>query len=123
MLWSFGFKLRAMDEDELEDRGVSLHAGFPNAAVGSHDRSLDLSRLLIKHPAATFLMRLDSNEWNEQGMFSGDIIIIDRALNPKKTDRVIWWEGSSFTIGTLAQLPKGIPMWGVVTSVVHQFRK
>ncbi len=112
-----------MDEEGLEDRGVSLHAGFPNAAVGSSARQLDLTRLLIKHPAATYLMRLDSNEWNDLGMFSGDTIVIDRALDPKKTDYVIWWEGESFIIGKLSQVAKGLPVWGVVTAVIHRFRE
>jgi DNA polymerase V len=111
-----------MNEDELEDKGVSLHAGFPNAAVGSSARQLDLTQLLIKHPPSTYLMRLDSNAWNEQGMFSGDIIIIDRALTPKKTDHVIWWEGDNFTIGKRTQVPKDLPIWGVVSAIIHKFR-
>ncbi len=111
-----------MDEEELEDKGVSLHAGFPNAAVGSSARQLDLTRLLIKHPAATYLMQLDSDEWNEQGMFSGDTIVIDRALDAKNTDYVIWWEGDSFIIGKRSQVAKDVPIWGVVTSIIHQFR-
>ncbi len=112
-----------MDEEELENKGVSLHAGFPNAAVGSSARQLDLTRLLIKHPPSTYLMRLDSNEWNELGMFSSDIIIIDRSLKPKKTDYVIWWEGDSFIIGKLNQVAQDSTVWGVVTVVVHRFRE
>lgn len=112
-----------MDGKELKDKGVSTHAGFPNAAEGSHAKQLDLSRLLIKHPSSTFLMRLDSNEWAEDGMHEGDIIIVDRALKPKNTDLVIWWEQSQFIIGKKSKIPLDSEVWGVVASVIHQMRK
>ena len=112
-----------MDEQELENIGVSIHSGFPNAAVGSSARLLDLNRLLIKHPAATYLMRLDSNEWSDRGMFAGDIIIVDRSLDPKKQDTVIWGDGEQFAIGSLKAVPKDTEIWGTVTSVIHNFRK
>lgn len=113
-----------MNPKQLQDSGVSIHAGFPNAANnGSHQKILDLNALLIAHPVATFFMQLDSNLWQDQGMFAGDIIIIDRALKPRSTDLIIWWEGEDFIIGPKVKAPKDSPTWGVVRSVIHQFRK
>ncbi len=111
-----------MDEDELADSGVSIHTGFPNAGVGSHARQLDLVRLLIKHPASTFLMKLDSNEWQDRGIFAGDIIVVDRALDPRRNDLVIWWEGESFYISHFESVAVDAVIWGVVTTTIHQFR-
>lgn len=112
-----------MDEDTLKEAGVSTHAGFPNAAVGSSSKQLDMTRLLIKHPSATYLMQLDSDEWNDQGIFSGDIIVVDRAIDPRKTDTVVWWEGDSFVLSTKSKVPNDSETWGVVTSIIHQTRK
>lgn len=112
-----------MDKDELQKRGVSTHAGFPNAATEAHSKLLDLNHVLIPHPAATFMMELDDNAWEKQGMFSGDIVIVDRAIDPRKNDLVIWWEGEDFTFGHLKDAPSESPVWGVVRSVIHQLKK
>lgn len=112
-----------MDERELQSKGVSTHAGFPNASAGSHAKQLDLSRLLIKNPSSTFLMALDSDEWCDQGMHTGDIIIVDRSLNPKNTDLIIWWDQSEFVIGNKSKLPADSETWGTVTTIIHQVKK
>ncbi len=112
-----------MDEGELQSKGVSTHAGFPNAASGSHNKQLDLSRLLIHNPSSTFLMQLDSDEWSSEGMHAGDIIIIDRSLDPKNTDLVVWWDQSQFIISKKSQVEQGAETWGTVISVIHQVKK
>lgn len=112
-----------MDEDELKQVGVSTHAGFPNAAVGSSSKQLDMTRLLIKHPSATYLMQLDSDEWNDIGIFSGDIIVVDRAIDAGKTDTVVWWDHDNFVLSKKSKVPKDTPTWGVVTSIIHQVNK
>lgn len=112
-----------MDEEALRDLGVSTHAGFPNAAIGSQSRQLDLSRLLIAHPSATYLMRLDSNEWKELGMFSGDIVVIDRAVEPTKNDVVVWWDHDQFVMSNLATDAPKKELWGTVTSVIHRMKQ
>jgi DNA polymerase V len=112
-----------MDEEELAERGVSQHKGFPNAAEGSFAKQLDLTRLLIKHPSSTFLMELDSNEWSEAGMFAGDTIVIDRSLDAKKTSHVIWWDHDQFVISLKTKVPEATAIWGVVTSVIHRLER
>lgn len=112
-----------MDEETLRELGVSTHAGFPNAAVGSHTKQLDLTRLLVKHPSATYLMRLDSDEWNSLGMFAGDIVVIDRSLDASKNDVVVWWEHDQFVLSNKSRVPESSETWGVVTSIIHPTRK
>jgi DNA polymerase V len=112
-----------MDEDTLRELGVSTHAGFPNASIGSHTKQLDLTRLLIKHPSATYLMRLDSDEWNDLGMFAGDIVVIDRAIEARVDDTLVWWDHDKFVMSRKSLVPVDSPTWGVVTSIIHQTRK
>lgn len=112
-----------MDDEELASRGVARHSGFPNAAEGSFAKQLDLTRLLIKHPASTFLMELESDEWQEAGMFAGDIIVIDRSLDAQKTSQVIWWDHDQFVISLESKVPEGTAVWGVVTTVIHRMEK
>lgn len=112
----------ALDEQQLGNMGVSIHAGFPNAAVGSHARSLDLTKLLIKHPAATFLMKLDSNVWSRYGLFAGDIVLVDRSIHPNRQDVVIWCQEDDFVMTKLKDVPDDTPIWGTVSSVIHQFK-
>ncbi len=112
-----------MDEQQLEEQGVSIHAGFPNAAVGSHAKTLNLTKLLVKHPAATYLMQLDNNAWARYGLFEGDLVVVDRAIMPKPRDLSIWTDGDEFVISVRKDIPEQSPIWGVVSSVIHQFRK
>lgn len=102
--------------------GVTEHTGFPNPATDSHIASLDIGRELIKHPASTFFMTIAGNKWEERGIFHGDLIIIDRSLDAKKTDTVIWWEGEAFVISKHSAVLESSPIWGVVTHVIHGLR-
>jgi len=113
-----------MREDE-QTPGVSVHAGFPNPAGDKSLGGLDLNRLLIQSSASTYLFRLRGDEWESLGIFDGDIAIVDRALDPRKNDLVIWWgeDTGSFAISKSKQVKPGITIWGVVTAVIHQFRE
>ncbi|MGI9027604.1 MAG: S24 family peptidase [Candidatus Saccharimonadales bacterium] len=112
-----------MDEQQLGNLGVSIHAGFPNAAVGSHARTLDLTKLLIRHPSTTFLMRLNSNNWSRYGLFAGDTVVVDRSISPQRQDVVVWCQADDFVMTKLKDVPMNTPTWGTVSSVIHQFKK
>jgi len=114
--------------------GISVHAGFPNPALDSEQGrtaadktlgNLDLNRLLIQNSAGTFLFRLRGNEWEPLGIFDNDIAIVNRALDPRKNDLVIWWDEDvdDFAISKRKDVKSGANIWGVVTAVIHQFRK
>jgi len=113
-----------MREDK-EDQGISVHTGFPNPATDASLRSLDLNKLLIAHSASTYLFRVRGNEWEQAGVFDGDIAIVDRALSPRKADTVIWWNEhqESFAISAYHTIPAGATVWGVVTATIHEHRK
>ncbi len=102
--------------------GVSVHDGFPNPATDAALQNLDLNRLLVWHSVSTFFMAVDGNDWQDQGIYQGDIAIIDRALNPKLIDRVVWLRDSEFRVSPLHKVPEGSEVWGVVTAIIHRFR-
>lgn len=112
-----------MNEEELREHGVSTHMGFPNAAIGSASKQLDLTRLLIRHPGATYMMRLDSDEWQTLGIGQGDIVIIDRARAGRDTDVVAWWDHDHFVMSPKRAVPPDTQVWGTVTSVIHRFNQ
>lgn len=105
-----------------EEPGVSIHTGFPNPATDQTLTGLDMHALLVKHPASTFYMQIEGNTWEDKGIFDGDILLVDRALDPRKTDYVIWWDESEFVISRFTKLPADTVVWGVVSAVVHRFR-
>lgn len=106
-------------------QGVSIHTGFPNPAIDQRLQSLDFNKLLIENSVSTYMFRVRGNEWENVGVFDGDIAVIDRALNANKNDVVVWWrEGEGeFAISRLHSMSGGATMWGVVTAIIHQFRK
>lgn len=115
----------AMNEeyDEPAD-GVSVHAGFPNPASDKSLSGLDLNQLLIRSSASTYIFRLRGNGWGQFGIFDGDVAIVDRALDPRREDLVVWWDESTdnFAISKYKKLPVDANIWGIITAVIHQFR-
>ncbi|HSX35432.1 MAG TPA: S24 family peptidase [Patescibacteria group bacterium] len=114
-----------MRDDEQTPDGVSVHTGFPNPATDKSLHTLDFNQLLIRHTASTYMFRVRGNDWEAAGVFDGDIAVIDRALDPKKSDVVLWWhdEHGEFAVGNYPTMPKEARLWGVVTATIHQFRK
>ena len=114
-----------MREGENERDGVSIHSGFPNPAADKTFSTLDLNQLLIRHATSTYYFRIAGNDWQEAGVFDGDIAIIDRALDPRRSDTIVWWSESDgeFAITTYSKMPKEASCWGVITATIHEFRK
>lgn len=103
--------------------GVSIHDGFPNPATDTSLQSIDLNSLLIRHNASTYFMRIAGNEWAKLGIFAGDLLIVDRALEPRGNDPAIWIHEDTFVISPKHKIPEGAVVWGAVTSVIHQYRE
>lgn len=68
---------------------VGVSAGFPSPADDFLEAPLDLNEHLIKHPSATFYARANGESMTGQGIFSGDLLIVDRAVQPQHGDVVI----------------------------------
>lgn len=102
--------------------GVSVHSGFPNPATDASIQEIDLNKLLIQNSVSTYFMRVAGDEWQTVGIFARDIIIIDRALAARPNDLVVWVLDDEFAVSPRHALPARAAIWGIVTSVVHQYR-
>jgi DNA polymerase V len=118
--------------------GVS--AGFPSPADDFVDRSLDLNEFLIKHPSATYFVRVEGTSMIGSGINPGDILIVDRALEPSDSSIVVAVLNGEFLVKRfkrdangcrlMPENPKYQPIelkddmqlevWGVVTYVIHK---
>lgn len=122
-----------------------IRAGFPSPAQDYMDRSLDFNRELIEHPAATFYAKVIGFSMIEAGIDEGDIIVVDRSLEPRHEDIVVAYIDGEFTMKylDLSENSKGIIwlragnkdypsfkitadnnllIWGVVAKVIKNFR-
>ncbi len=116
-----------------------VSAGFPSPADDYLEGKLDLNEHLIKHPAATFFVRAAGDSMIGAGIHSGDILVVDRALDPGANSVVIAVIDGDLTVKRIqrtggklflaAENPRYRPIeiregmdfevWGVVTSVIH----
>ena len=117
-----------------------VSAGFPSPATDYMENKLDLNEYLIKHPAATFIVKASGSSMIESGILSGDLLIVDRSITPKNDNIVI---ASIFGDLTVKKLRKQGALlflvsanneypsieikeemecfiWGVVTYVIHK---
>lgn len=62
--------------------GEAVEAGFPSPASDYVEATIDLNVVLMPRPTATFLMRVSGDAMREAGIHHGDLLVIDRSLNP-----------------------------------------
>lgn len=73
----------------LPMQSMRVPCGFPSPADDYLDHSLDLNCYLINNPAASYFVRAEGDSLNDMGIYSGDLLIVDRALKAKHSDVVI----------------------------------
>jgi len=120
----------------------SVAAGFPSPAEDYIEGSLDLNEHLIKHPAATFFVKVSGDSMVGAGIFDGDLLVVDRALEAKNDSIVLAVVNGEFTVKRLRKIknkitllpenPKHRPIeitdgmdftvWGVVAHVIHTLK-
>ena len=118
---------------------ASVPAGFPSPADDYIEQKLDLNACLIKHPAATFFVRVSGDSMIGAGIHSGDILIVDRALEPADgsvaiarldgelmVKRLRKRDGKFFLVADNPHYEpieigedRDFGIWGVVTNVIH----
>lgn len=124
----------------LFDLGASVQAGFPSPAQDLGAKRIDLTAELVRHPQATFLMRARGDSMRDAGIFDGDVLIVDRAVEPHSGHVVIAVIEGDFVCKTLLLragrmklkaanpgFPDIVPregqtveIWGVVTAAIKQ---
>lgn len=122
----------------------SVKAGFPSPAQDYLSEDIDLNKVLVRHPEATFYVRVSGDSMTEAGIFDGDLAVVDRAMDASDGNFVIAFVEGEFTIkefrrdesglfGWLVPWNKDYPpikvdetnnfvIWGVVTYVIHSLR-
>lgn len=120
----------------------SVAGGFPSPAEDYIEKRLDLNELLIDHPVATFYVRVEGDSMEGAGIFSGDILIVDRSLTASHGKIVVAVLNGEFTVKRFVRKGEGIVLqpennrykaiaveneddfqvWGVVTYVIHKTR-
>ena len=64
-----------------------ISAGFPSPADDFLDINIDLNKHLIKNPSTTFYGKVRGNSMIDAGIHDGDLLIIDKSLEPKKSTK------------------------------------
>ena len=120
----------------------SVKAGFPSPVEDHIEEKLDLNRLMIKHPAATFFLRVEGESMENANIHPGDILVVDRALTPQNGLIIVAVLNGEFTVKRLKKkgnrlylLPENrtfpeieitaeteFQIWGVVTFIIHKAR-
>ena len=80
-----------------------VKAGFPSPAEDIREK-LDLIKLLVKHKAATFFFRVDGVSMVDSGMDEGDIIIVDRAIDPSNNCKAVCYIDGEYTVKRVEML-------------------
>jgi DNA polymerase V len=75
-------------------------AGFPSPAQDEIAGRIDLNRDLVKHPLATFYVRVEGDSM-EPRIHSGELLVVDRMVETKDGDIVVARLGQEFTVKRL----------------------
>lgn len=75
-----------------------MPAGFPSPATDFAEKRHDLNLLLITHPHATFMWRASGTSMVDFGIFDGDILVVNRALEPRHGSIVVAEVDGDFTV-------------------------
>lgn len=114
---------------------MSQH-GFNAAIVAEGELPLDLTAHLIQHPAATFFVRVKGEAMASEGIFPGDLLIVDRALEAVHGKMIVAVIQGEFTVRRLFKVGQEVwlegkggrvkvepswdfQVWGVVTYAIH----
>lgn len=75
-----------------------IKAGFPSPAQDYMESAIDLNKELIRHPASTFYGRVKGDSMIDAAVNDGDILVIDKSLEPQDGDMAVCFVDGEFTI-------------------------
>lgn len=116
-------------------------AGFPAPGDDLVHEELNIHDLVVKHPESTFFVRVEGDSMEGAGIFSGDVLVVDRSIEPKtgmivvavvdgglvvkrlKVERdVLWLISENNSYAPIVVSPEmDCYVWGVVTGSIRQF--
>lgn len=115
-------------------------AGFPSPATDHLDGLFDLNKLLLRHPDATYLVRVTGESMAGAEIHAGDLLAVDKHLEADHGHVVVAVVDGECTVKQLVRKgeawwlmpanpayrpyeitePDGLRIWGVVTHVLHE---
>jgi len=118
-----------------------IPAGFPTPADDFYE-AFDIVSHIVRHPTATFFMRVGGDSMVGAGIFDGDLLVVDRSLEAASGDIVVAILNGEFTIKRLRRngshielVPENpryrkiilnedmeLEIWGVVTGTYKSFK-
>ncbi len=127
-------------ELELPMAEAACPAGFPSPAEDYMEERIDLNEHLIDNPTATFFVRVSGASMVDAGIHDGDILVVDRSLEPTKGKIVIAVLDGQLAVKRLVKKEEDFYLfsenddyenlkinpesdfriWGVATYVIHQ---
>lgn len=136
-------KIEESSDLELQVFDSRIQAGFPSPAQGSFADSVDLNHELINNPAATFCARVIGDSMIDSGINEGDMLIIDRSIEPSDGDIAVCFIDGDFTVKRILikndeislvpanrkypviRVPKesNFVIWGVVSHIIKKLNR
>lgn len=118
----------------------NIPAGFPSPAEDFLEKRIDLNDYLIKNESATFLVKVEGTSMIGAGINHGDVLVVDRSIEPENNKIVLGVLNGEFTVKRLVKrenevllIPENesfqaiiltpemsFQVWGVVTFVLHK---
>ena len=88
----------------LSEEGIS--AGFPSPADDFKEIRISLDRELVKNQEATFYARVSGDSMIEAGLEDGDLLVIDRSMNPENGKIAVCLVDGEFTVKRIKKVKK-----------------
>ena len=116
-----------------------IQAGFPSPADDFMDNRLNINDYVIKNPLSTYYVKVSGDSMIGAGIFSGDILVVDRSIEVADNRIVVAMIDGDFTVKRLRYhkdklylisensqfvpievIEQELTIWGVVTFSIHQ---
>jgi len=134
------FQADVSSELELPYVVNGISAGFPSPADDFLDINIDLNKHLIKNPSTTFYGRVRGDSMKDAGIHDGDLLIIDKSLEPTNNKIAVCFIDGEFTVKRIriekdvvwliaenknyepikVTQDNDLVIWGIVTTVIKQ---
>ena len=131
-----------VSDESFDNQSGDVKVGFSSSSADMRER-LDIVKLLVKHKASTFFFRVGSVPLSGSAFSEGDIIIVDRAIDPYNGCKVVCYIDGEYCVKRVEitdkrlslvaveeQEPLSVPIeiteennffiWGVITYVIKK---
>ena len=93
---------------ELPFISDGIKAGFPSPAADFDESKISLDNVLVKNREATFYAKASGTSMIGAGIDDGDILVIDRSLEPKNNKIAVCYIDGEFTIKRIVVAKDGV---------------